>query len=290
MSHSHWFACLLAVCLSCYSQAQDTATAQRLDGLGVKIMTARGATSVQVSDCSKLAEADFKAIGSLPKVTNLSLGLGFHEASLPLLAGLTDIETFSSNGMQFTDDGLKAFAQFPKLKRIAFFHPPKNFTGSGLVHFASLKQLEDVSIGGCLAGDEALVSLSKIKTLTRLRIWHDGNTNEGVKHLKELPLESLMLGQRLSYSPPSCPNDETIAILLDIKTLKSLTLSESRFGYESLIRLKQLPKLTQLTLDSVDISDADFERLKSDLPHVRLTLTKPSEVHQKRINALFGKK
>jgi hypothetical protein len=187
---------------------------------------------------------------------------------------------------------VKAFTRFPKLRRLAFFHPPKSFTGAGLAELAVLKHLEDLTVAGSfIVGDDALASIGKIKSLKRLRIWHAGNTNEGIKRLRELPaLESLTLGQRLTYTPPACPDDETIAPLLELKTLKTLALMESRHGYESLVRLKQLPALEQLRLDGVDISEADVERLKKSMPGVRITDIKPTEVYMKRIDRLFGKK
>lgn len=272
-----------------YARADQNEILQRLEGLGAKITTTSGSLAIQVGECSQWTEADYRALGSLPHVTSLSFGAGFTESSLPLLAGLTELEVFGTNGMQLTDDGVKVLTQFPKLKRLAFFHPPKTFTGVGLAQLAVLQHLENLSIGGSfLVGDDAVASISKIRTLTGLRIWHDGNTNEGVKRLQELPaLESLMLGQRLTNTPPACPDDETIALLLEIKTLKSLVLMESRYGYQSLVRLKQLPELKQLTLDGVDISDADVERLQADMPAVRITLKKPSEIYLKRIDSLF---
>jgi hypothetical protein len=274
------------------ARADDRDVFKRLEDKGAKVTAARGSYSVMVRECSQWSEADFQALGSIPNVTSLSLGMGFTESSLPLLAGLTDLETFATNGMQVTDQGVKGVAQFRKLKRLAFFHPPRTFTGAGLGQLAVLKDLEDLSVGGSsLVGDEAMASISKIKTLKRLRIWHDGNTNEGVKWLKELPaLESLTLGQRLTYTPPPCPDDATIALLLEVKTLKTLVLNESRFGYPSLVRLKQLPELKQLNLDGVDITEADVEHLKRDMPDVRITVTRPSEVFMKRIDDLFGRK
>jgi hypothetical protein len=274
------------------TNADDKDALKRLEDKGAKVTTTKGAHSISVGDCTKWTEADYKALGGIPKVTSLSFGPGFTEASLPLLTGLTDLEVFGTNGMQMTDEGVKAFTQFPKLQRLSFFHPPRNFTGAGLDKLAELKSLEDLTVAGSFSvGDDALASISKIKSLKRLRVWHAGNTNEGVKRLKELPaLESLALGQRLTYTPPACPNDETIALLLEMKTLKILTLMEARYGYESLVRLKQLPDLKQLTLTGVDISEADFERLKKDMPNVRLGLTKPMEGDMKRIDKLFSNK
>jgi hypothetical protein len=272
------------------TQADEATVIQRLADKGAKITTANGAHSVSVGDCSAWSESDYRALGSVPRVTGLSLGLGFSEASLPLLASLTDLELFATNGMQLTDEGVKSLTQFSKLRRLAFFHPSRTFTGRGLDQLAALKNLEELSIGGSFAvGDEALASISRIKTLKRLRLWHIGNTNEGVKQLQDLPaLESLMLGQRLTYDPPACPNDDTVTSLLEMKRLKSLTLMETRLSFSSLARLKQLPDLLKLTLDGVELSNEDFERLKHLMPTVKIDLSKPSEIYQRRIDRLLG--
>jgi hypothetical protein len=136
-----------------------------------------------------------------------------------------------------------------------------------------------------------MAAISKLKRLQGLRVWHVGNTNEGVKNLKDLPaLESLTLGQRLNQKGDACPNDETIALLTDLKTLKSLELQEARLSFDALVRLKKLPNLKKLTLNGIDISEAEVERLKKELPGVQVTLTKPNEAAIRRINALFGTK
>jgi hypothetical protein len=294
MTRAPWLTGLLAAALALSGSAHpddDTDALKRLEGKGAKVTRAKGAVGVSVGECANWTDDDYKVLGRVPNVTTLSFGLGFAESKLPLLRGLSDLEGFSSNGMQFTDEGVKVFTQFPRLKRLTFFHPPRTFTGVGLSHLSGLKHLEDLSIGGSpLVGDEALAAIGAIKTLKRLRVWHDGNTNAGVKRLTELPaLESLMLGQRLTNAPPSCPNDETIPLLLEMETLKSLVLAETRYGYPSLVRLKQLPELRQLTLSGVDMSEADFERLKKDMPDVRISLSKPTAAEMQRIDKLFGK-
>ncbi len=273
------------------SFGDDKLILKRLEDKGAKVTAVKEQLQIAVGECSPWKEDDFKSLGSVAKVTSLSFGLGFNEASLPLLAGLKDLEAFSSNGMQITDEGLKTFTQFPKLKRLTFYHPPRSFSGKTLDQLAVLKQLEELSIGGSATlNDEAVAAISQIKTLKRLRLWHVRHTNVGVKHLKELPmLESLMIGQNGLNPETVCPNDETIALLLEVKTLKSLMLMETRANYGSLKRLKQLPELTRLTLDAVEVSDADLERLKQDLPKVTITHTKPSEAQSKRLEQLFGK-
>ena len=90
--------------------------------------------------------------------------------------------------------------------------------------------------------------------MTEFRTWHAGRTEEGVKKLKALKnLKSLYLGQRLTYKPPACPTDETIAILAEMKSLESLQLDEARLTYGALQQLKQLPALKKLTLGGIDI-------------------------------------
>jgi hypothetical protein len=297
MTRTRWLTCLTVAGLAnlaftTQSRADDKDILKRLEDKGAKVSTAKGALSISVPDCSQWSDADYKALGSVPHVTSLSLGAGFTESSLPSLAGLTDLEVFGTNGMQVTEEGVRGFTQFPKLQRLSFFHPPKTFTGAGLGQLVVLKHLEALTVAGSfIVGDDALASMSKIKSLKGVRMWHAGNTNEGVKRLKELPaLESLTIGQRLTHTPPPCPDDETIRLLLAVKTLKTLVLMESRHGYESLVRLKQLPEFKQLHLDGVDISEADVERLKQEMPSVRITMTRPSELYMKRIDDLFGKK
>ena len=267
-------ACLTTVGLLCCGrlQAAEDPVVKRLEAKGAKITSVKGLLQINVSECSQWTDDDYRALGGIPNVTSLSFGLGFTEASLPLLAGLKDLEAFSTNGMQLTDEGSKAFVQFPQLKRLTFFHPARSFTGNELGRLASLK-LEELSIGGsATVADEALASISRIKTLKRLRLWHLRNTNDGVKRLTELPaLESFMLGQSGVNMPPACPDDETIGILLQMKALKTLVLMETRYDYASLIRLKQLPELKQLSLDGIQMPEADYERLQREMPEVRMT-------------------
>src|SRR5437899_2446717 len=81
---------------------------------------------------------------------------------------------------------------------------------------------------------------AKLAGLKEFRTWHAGGTDEGVKKLKELKnLKSLYLGQRLTYKLPACPTDETIGILVAMKSLESLQLDEARLTFVALKQLKQ---------------------------------------------------
>jgi hypothetical protein len=285
------YAYLLSLIGFINARADDATIIKDLKEKGVTIAETKGA-GLSIADCSKLTDADYKAIGSLTNLKSLSLGVGFTDKSLPLLTSLSQLEAFTTNGLQFSDESVKEFAQFKKLRTLTFFHPGKQFTGTGLSQLAEVPNLERLSVGGSFTfSDDGMAAVSKLKRLRDLRVWHAGNTNEGVRNLKDLlALESLTLGQRLTQKGGACPNDETIALLADLKSLKSLELQEARLSYDALVRLKKLPSLKRLTLNGIDIGDADFERLRNELPGVQVTLTKPNEAAIRRINALFGAK
>src|SRR5262249_44457444 len=101
-------------------------------------------------------------------------------------------------------------------------------------------------------------------------------------------LKSLNLGQRLTYKPPVCPTDATLAILADLKSLETLQLSETRLTFKALQQLTKLPALQKLILEGIDLPKGDVERLQRELPKGKITWTEPNETYQKRIRALFG--
>jgi hypothetical protein len=160
----------------------------------------------------------------------------------------------------------------------------------GLVHLAKLPKLESVTVAGSPAfNDDGLAAVARLTGLKEFRTWHAGGTDEGVKKLKELKgLKGLFLGQRLTYKPPACPTDDTLAVLAEMKSLESLQLDEARLTFTALQQLKQLPALKKLTLGGIDIPREDVERLKRELPQVKVEWTEPNEAYQRRIRALFG--
>jgi hypothetical protein len=206
------------------------------------------------------------------------------------LADLAELEYLQTNLAQVTDDGLKPLARLKKLRNLKFFHPGKSFSGAGLAHLAELPNLDRLTVAGSLAfNDDGMAAVAKLTRLQEFRTWHAGQTQEGVKKLQALTnLKSLFLGQRLTYKPPACPTDETIALLVEMKSLESIQLDEARFTLAALQQLKQLPALKKLTLGGVDMAREDVERLRKEMPQVKIEWTAPTETYRKRIQALFG--
>src|SRR5262249_1757340 len=155
------------------------------------------------------------------------------------------------------------------------FHPGPAFSGAGLAHLADLPNLQQLTVAGSFAfNDDGMAAVAKLTRLQEFRSWHVGWTQEGVKKLTALPnLNSLNLGQRLTYKPPACPTDETIAILIEMKSLEVLQLSEARLGFPALRQLKHLPALKKLTLEGVDLRNGNLEQLRTELPKVKIDLS-----------------
>jgi hypothetical protein len=136
-----------------------------------------------------------------------------------------------------------------------------------------------------------MAAVAKLTHLKSFRTWHAGQTDVGMKNLQELKnLKSVNLGQRLTYKPPACPTDETLAVLAEMKSLESIDLGEARFTLTALGKLKQLPALKRLTLAGVDIPEKDVDLLRKELPKVEVKWTKPDEGGLKRIRAVYDLK
>jgi len=280
--------CLLA---PAPARADEAEVARLLREKGATVTETKGVvTSVEAPDCSKWADEEFKALGGLAHLRMLSFGPGLGDASLALLAGLPELEYFSTNLSAISDEGVKSLARFRALKNLKFFHSGKAFSGAGLAALAELPNLERLTVAGSLAfNDEGMAAVGKLTRLKEFRTWHAGHTIEGVRHLKTLgALTSLTIGQRLAYAPPTSLSDETLPVLAEMKSLESLRLEEARLGFDALLRLKDLPGLKKLALEGIDLPEADVERLRKELPKVEIQWTKPNDVYKKRIDKLFG--
>jgi hypothetical protein len=285
---------LVLALLFCGASAvrDDEAEAARLlKEKGAKISETKGVvTALEIDDCSGWTEEEFRRVGQLSHLKTLTVGPGLGDAALPLLAGLGELESLQTNLSQITDDGVKGLAALKSLKVLKFFHPGKQFSGTGLAALSGMPALERLTVAGSLEfNDDGMAAVAKLTRLKEFRSWHAGQTLEGVKKLKALPhLQQLTLGQRLAYKPPTTLADETLAVLAEMKSLESLQLEEARLKKDALIRLKELPALKKLVLAGIDIAQADVESLRAELPKVEIQWTAPNEVYLKRIRALFG--
>jgi hypothetical protein len=287
------WSCILVVLAVGLAAADDAEIGKLLKGRGAEVTESKGTiTSVNVSDGVKFGDEGFRDLLRLPHLKMLSLSNGLNDERVAQLTALTELEYLQTNLAQVTDDGVKSFARMTNLKNLKFFHPGKSFSGAGLAQLAGMPNLQHLTVAGSFAfNDDGMAAVAKLPKLKEFRTWHAGGTNEGVKKLTALKnLKSLHLGQRLTYKSPACPNDETLPILAEMTSLESLILDEARLSFSALEQLKRLPNLKTLKLSGIDIAKGDVERLKTEMPRVKIEWTEPNETYQKRIRALFGNK
>ncbi len=285
----------VALCLTTHLAgslfASDPTIVSALKAKGGEITETGGeATGLTFKDCKGLTEADYAQIRKLDHLKMLSYGMGVDDAGLRALAGLPALEQLSTNGMTASDEGVRALAACKALRSIAFFHPGKSFTGSGLAALSALPSLDRLTVAGSSEfADEGMAAVAQITHLKEFRTWHSGATVEGVKNLKALKeLKSLTIGQRLANKPPVTLSDDTVAALAEIPSVEMLSLQEARLTLPALSKLKQLPNLKRLTLDGIDLPEPQIAELRQQLPKVDVKWTAPNDAAKKRIESLFG--
>lgn len=284
-------ACLLSAFLcATLLRAGDAEIVAALESKGGVATELKGVvTAMTFADCAKLTAPDYALMGHLTAVKQLSFGRGFDDAGLAAIGAASGVENLSTNGMDISDEGARALAAWKGLKSIAFFHPGKRFTGTGLAALAGLPHLERLTVAGSLEfADEGMAAVGTLTPLKNFRTWHSGVTPEGVRKLAALKnLTSIHLGQRLSYAPPVTLSDAALPLLAELPLLEDITLSEARLTLGALGHLKKLVHLKRLTLDGIDLSGSDIASLEQELPKTTVRWTPPNEANQKRIEALF---
>ena len=285
---------LLPVLLGVFCCCLQAADVESLKKLGAKVTETAGAVTQVNVKCDAFTEADFRTLGGFTTIKDLTIsGKTITDETIALFTGLTELERLSTDGIQLTDDGYKHFTAFQKLKSLSFFHPAfrsEKFTGNGLVHLKALPNLERLTFAGSTAGDVALEAIGQLKQLKEFRTWHTAQTQAGNAHLAKLHLTALRIGQRLPNWGKDSPvsfDESTMETLAQIKTLESLELTEARLSAKIIPHLKALPKLTKLKIETVDISAADVEAIKTALPNCQVDYKPMSDADKE---ALLAKK
>ncbi len=268
-----------------------------LRALGAEVTEAGGVvTRVSFKDCSKLGEAEYRKLGSIRTLQALTLYGGkktLTDATLPLLAGLTELEELNTEGTHLSDAGLAGFAVFKNLKSLSFFHPSldlKGFNGAGYAALKDLPKLERLTIAGTRFDDQGMAAVAQIVQLKDFRTWHTYQSQAGNAALEKLPhLRTLRLGQRLRHWDGSSNalslDDATLDVLARLQGLESLTLDEAKISLDALLKLKALPKLRKLELLRIDIPAEDVEKLKAALPDAKIEWKPLTDDERKKLEA-----
>jgi hypothetical protein len=286
-------ALFLLIAIALRLHADDAGVAQELEAVGGKVTRKDGAvTEVSFTDCTKLGEAEFRALGQLAGLKSLTLYGGkqtLNDDTVGHLLGLTQLESLSSEGARLSDASLARLAALTSLRSASFFHLSfrlEGFTGTGFATWKTLPRLEKLTVAGMSMGDEGFAAIAQIATLRDLSTWHTYQTEAGNAEIAKLPLASLRIGQRLPHAgtPPSL-TDASLATFAGIKTLETVRLLEARLMLGGLRALKSLPKLKLLHLSECDISDSDLEALRKELSSVKIEHEPLTDEQRKKLES-----
>ena len=280
--------------------ADDRAAVERLRKAGVVLTETTGVvTGAFIKDTADMTDDNFTALGSLKNLKTLNISSKkLNDQTLGLLTGMTALEALLTDSAQFTDAGLAQLTKFPNLKWIAFIHTSlkrKDFTGTGLAALAAMPNLRRLGVGGCRFNDEGMAAVAKLTQLEDLRIGHTYQTEAGNVHLKSLSnLKILWLGQSLqpydNSSNPLSLTEATLNVLVELKSLETLQLSQARYTADALARLKALPKLKRLELNQIDIPADDVAKLKAALPNVTVDWKPLSDEDRAKLDKFLKRK
>ena len=274
-------------------RAEDVAVAKQLEALGGKVTQKDGVvTQVEFKDCTKIGDAELRAIGQLANLKSLTLYgrlHGLNDATVGHLKGLQKLESLSTDGAQLTDAGLAQLSALANLRSASFFHLSfrmEGFTGTGFAAWKALPKLERLTVAGMSMGDEGFAAIATLTGLRDLSTWHTYQTEAGNAAIATLPnLTGLKVGQRLPHAGAKAPSlsDASLATLVKIKTLESLKIGEAHFTLEALRALKAMPKLKQLAIYESDIGIADVEKLRAELPGVKIDFHPLTDEQRKKL-------
>jgi len=204
-------------------------------------------------------------------------GKGIDDAALARLVKL-DPEGLTLDGAVITDDGCKYLAEMKSLRWLSVGHTTlgKNgFSGTGFAQLKGLPKLEKLNFGGTGAADEAMHAIGELSQLKELNSWHTHFSMDSNPDLVKLThVEAMTWGnsmpawngkpRRLSLT------DETLDYISQMTSLETLTLMQARLTLAALEKLKALPHLKTLRFNNVDASAADIEKLKAEMPTVKI--------------------
>jgi hypothetical protein len=142
------------------------------------------------------------------------------DAGMEQLAGLKNLESFSFVGTKITGKAYAKFDGFTKLIKVS--HRGSSINDEGLKELCDhLPNLESISLAHAKFTDTGAPHLAKLTKLKGFEIGTSNATPACLKHIQELPLESLQLGEGFDKS-------EALPMITGIKTLKRLTLTNCK--------------------------------------------------------------
>ncbi len=217
--------------------------------------------------------AKFKNLKTLRVTNNGKLT----DAGMEQLAGLKSLEQFSFVGTQITGKSYAKFEGFTKLTRVS--HRGSSIDDDGLKELCEhLPNLESVSLAHAKFTDAGAVHLARLTKLKGLELGAHA-TPAALKHITELPLEYLQLGEGFDKS-------ESLPIIQGIKTLKRLTLTNCKSTTDDDLKLlATMKQLETLELGGLPLTDERIAQLRGFATLKELVVTNRPKGYPENLQA-----
>ncbi|MDP3509776.1 MAG: hypothetical protein Q8T09_17535 [Candidatus Melainabacteria bacterium] len=182
------------------------------------------------------------------------------DAEFQDLLHFTDLVSLDMGSTDISDGGTVGLRNLTKLQNLDVGFCP---IGLGTVEeISNLKKLIRLSFASNTLGDKAGPMLAKLKKLQVLVLSTTVITDSCVKDISTLSdLQELGLSR-------NNVTDKCIDSILKLKRLKRLNLSDTRVTFAGLMRLNQLPMLSNLLLRKSLLSTEQLKQLQRRLPKV----------------------
>lgn len=191
---------------------------------------------------------------------------------------------YLGNGPILSNESFPDVAKLPELRVIRIDHnvpgpgsttPHERYNGAGFTHLQK-SNLEDVRIGHAF-DDQGMAALAKVASVKSMDICHSKVTDQGLQALKSHP--SLEVFKISSQARPERVTDKGVAVFGTLPKLRELGLHETFLTYNGgLKHLGNLKTLSLLSLKHSLVLPADVEKLKKDLPTLKVETSTPAEI------------
>lgn len=181
--------------------------------------------TLRFTNNGKLTDAGMETFARLTNLESFSfVGTQITGRAYAQCTGWTQVTRVSHRGSKIDDAGLQALCEhLPNLESLSLAHA--HFTNVGAVHLAKLTKLKSLELGSLHATPAAL------------------------KHLRNLPLNSLQLGEGFHSA-------EAFTSIKDIPTLRSLSITDgSKLTDIDLRLVASITQLDSLILDRLQLTD-----------------------------------
>ena len=211
-------------------------------------------------------KANDEWIKPLGKLTNLKT-LRFTnngkitDEGMETFAGLTNLETFSFVGTQITGKAYAKCTGWTKVTKVS--HRGSSINDEGLKELCEhLPNLESISLAHAKFTDAGAVHFAKLTKLKSLELGTHNATPAALKHLANLPLASIQLGEGFHSA-------DAFTTVKAISSLRSLSVTDgSKLTDADLSLIASIAQLESVIMDKLPLPDERIQKL-SEFTHLK---------------------